>query len=77
MIAINESELDSVYGELCRAISEVGEAHALLLLARFALLAIGEIGDVERVRRILTSARDWNPSYSQNDARTSTPTVRG
>jgi hypothetical protein len=58
MTAINESELDSVYGEVCRAISEVGEAHAPLLLARFALLAIGEIGDVERVRRILTSARD-------------------
>jgi hypothetical protein len=77
MTAINESELDSVYGELCRAISEVGEAHAPLLLARFALLAIGEIGDVEQVRRILTSARDWNPLNSQNDARTSTPTVRG
>jgi hypothetical protein len=58
MTAINESELDSVYGELCRAISEVGEAHAPLLLARFALLAIGEIGDVEQVRRILTCARD-------------------
>jgi hypothetical protein len=77
MTAIDESELDSIYGELCRAISEAGEAHAPLLLARFALLAIGEIGDGERVRRILTSARDCNPSNSQNDVRNSTPIVRG
>ena len=59
MTAINESELDSLYGVLCRAISEVGEANAPLLLARFSLLAIGEIADVERVRRILTSARGF------------------
>ena len=58
MNAISETELDGIYGELCRAISQVGEANAPLLLARFALLAIAEIGDVERVQRILTSARD-------------------
>jgi hypothetical protein len=90
MNAISETELDSIYGELCRAISQVGEANAPLLLARFALLAIAEIGDVERVQRILTSARDCeaaatneadhtppNPLNSQNDARNSTPIVRG
>ena len=49
-----------------------------LLLARFALLAIAEIGDVERVQRILTSARDCEAAASsQNDARNSTPIVRG
>jgi hypothetical protein len=58
MTAIDESDLDSLYGEFCRALSDVGEAHAPLLLARFALLAIAEIGDVERVQRILTSARN-------------------
>ncbi len=57
MTAMDESDLDSVYSDLCRAISEVGEDRAPLLLARFALLAINEIGDVERVRRILASAR--------------------
>jgi hypothetical protein len=67
MTAISESELDSVYGELCRAISEVGEAHAPLLLARFSLLAIGEIADVERVRCILTSARDFEAAIKEAD----------
>ena len=67
MTAMSESELDSVYAELCRAISEVGKARAPLLLARFALLAIGEIGDVERVRRILTSARDCEAAESGPD----------
>jgi hypothetical protein len=78
MTAIHESDLDSLYGEFCRALSDVGEAHAPLLLARFALLAIAEIGDVERVQRILTSARDCEAAEnSQNDARNSTPIVRG
>jgi hypothetical protein len=57
MTAIDESDLDSLYGEFCRALSDVGEAHAPALLARFALLAMAEIGDVERVQRILASAR--------------------
>ena len=30
---MTESELDSLYGELCRAISEVGEAAATLSVA--------------------------------------------
>jgi hypothetical protein len=54
---MTESELDSLYGELCRAISEVGEAAAPAFLARFALLAIGEIDDVGRVKALLMSAR--------------------
>jgi hypothetical protein len=54
---MTESELDSLYGELCRSLSEVGEAAAPLFLARFALLAIGEIDDVGRVRALLMSAR--------------------
>ena len=67
MTALNESELDSIYGELCRAISEVGEAHAPLLLARFSLLAIGEIADVKRVRCILTKARDFEDAANEAD----------
>jgi hypothetical protein len=78
MTAMDESDLDSLYGEFCRALSDVGEAQAPLLLARFALLAIAEIGDVERVQRILTSARDCEAAAnSQNDVRNSTPIVRG
>jgi len=56
---MTESDLDSLYGEVCRAVSEVGEARGPLLLARFALLAIGEIDDPERVRGLLASARDF------------------
>ena len=67
MTAINETEIDSLYRELCCAISEVGEARAPLLLARFALLAIGEIGDVERVRWILASARDCEAATDEAD----------
>lgn len=52
-----ESDLDTLYGELCRTLGEVGEAGALVLLARFALLAIEQIGDPERVRALLASAR--------------------
>jgi len=54
---MTENELDSVYGELCRALTEVGEDRAPLLLARFALLAIGEIDDADRVRVLLQNAR--------------------
>lgn len=54
---MTESDLESLYGELCRALTEAGEQHAALFLARFALLAIGEIDDVERVRELLESAR--------------------
>lgn len=54
---MTEMELDGIYGELCRALSEVGEAGASLFLARFALLTIGEIDDVGRVRALLVSAR--------------------
>jgi hypothetical protein len=56
---MTESDLDGLYGELCRVLTEVGETRALLLLARFALLAIGEIDDVERARALLVSARDF------------------
>jgi hypothetical protein len=55
---MTETELDSLYGELCRALSQVGEAGAALFLARFALLAIDEIDNAGRVRELLASAVD-------------------
>jgi hypothetical protein len=69
---MTETELDSLYSELCLTLSKVGEAGAPLLLARFALLAIGEIDDVERVRALLALSH-WN----EHEARNSTPTVGG
>jgi hypothetical protein len=54
---MTDPELDALYGELCRAVTEVGETKAALLLARFALLAIGEIDDPAVVRGLLERAR--------------------
>lgn len=59
---MTESDLDCLYGELCGMLSEVGEARAPLFLARFALLAIEQIGDPERVRALLVNARYCEPS---------------
>ena len=44
---MTDSELDAVYTRLCKAMTQLGEANAPLFLARFALLAIDRIGDVE------------------------------
>ena len=73
MTAIDERNLDSLYGEFCRALSDVGEAQAPLLLARFALLAIAEIDDVERVQRILSSARNCEVPATNEADQTSMP----
>ena len=50
---MTDDELDAVYGELCRALTRCGPERAGLLLARFALLAMVAIDDVERIREIL------------------------
>jgi hypothetical protein len=55
---MTETELESLYGELCLTLSQVGEAGAALFLARFALLAIHEIDNAGRVRVLLKSAVD-------------------
>jgi hypothetical protein len=54
---MNQTELDTIYTELCRALTEIGEDRATLLLARFALLAMGEIDDIETVRALLVRAK--------------------
>jgi hypothetical protein len=53
---MNEAELDEVYTELCQALSARGRDAAPALLARFALLAMHEIGDAGKVRRLLAAA---------------------
>lgn len=59
---MTDDELDSLYGELCRSLTEVGEARAPLLLARFALLAMGAIDDPPRIRTLLAAARECTTS---------------
>ena len=41
---MTDSELDSVYTQLCKTMTDLGEARSSLFLARFALLAVTEIG---------------------------------
>ncbi len=53
---MNDSELDSLYGELCRALTEAGAERAPVLLARFALLAMQRIDDADEVRRLIAQA---------------------
>ncbi len=55
---MNAEDLDAIYTELCREMTAVGEAQAPILLARFALLAIVEIADPERLRRLIASAAE-------------------
>lgn len=63
---MTDDELDSLYGGLCRAVTEAGEAGAPLLLARFALLAMGAIDDPPRIRALLAAARDFDTTGTSN-----------
>jgi len=56
---MNEQVLDRLYTELCHALTRAGETRGTLLLGRFALLAMLEIGDEEKLRRLLTDAADF------------------
>ncbi|SIT45213.1 conserved hypothetical protein [Paraburkholderia piptadeniae] len=42
---MTDAELDVVYTRLCKTMTQLGEAHAALFLARFALLAIQKVDD--------------------------------
>ena len=63
---MNAEELDTLYGELCRCLTAAGEARAQLLLARFALLAIGAIDDPARIRALIAAARESDTSGTSN-----------
>ena len=55
---ITASELDNVYTLLCKTMTEMGEAQSPLFLARFALLAIDEIGDAKVTQRLIADASE-------------------
>lgn len=55
---MTDIELDNLYTELCHTMGGIGEQRAPLFLARFALLAMGAIGDAERVQGLLQDAAD-------------------
>jgi len=70
---MTESELDSLYTQLCRTMTDLGEARAPLFLARFALLAINEIDDAAAAQRLIADANEGvgssEPPQSQPDDR--------
>lgn len=59
---MTDSERDAVYTQLCKTMTELGEANAPLFLARFALLAIERIDDVNAARGLIDAARTSLPA---------------
>ena len=55
---MKDSELDAVYTQLCRTMTELGADNAPLFLARFALLAIQRIDDPEAAMRVIGDAAE-------------------
>ncbi|MGK5080028.1 hypothetical protein [Janthinobacterium sp. HLX7-2] len=55
---MTDIELDNLYTELCHTMGRVGEQAAPLLLARFALLAMGAIGKADVVQGLLRDAAE-------------------
>jgi hypothetical protein len=53
---MNDSELDAVYTRLCKTMTELGADRSPLFLARFALLAIVELGDAAVASRLVDAA---------------------
>ncbi|MEO8279548.1 MAG: hypothetical protein ABI564_07630 [Ideonella sp.] len=52
------NELDACYTQLCTSMTTIGEDRSKLFLARFALLAIEQIGDAAAVARLIEAAAD-------------------
>lgn len=57
---MNDSELDAVYTRLCKTMTELGADRSPLFLARFALLAIVELGDAALATRLVDAAASGN-----------------
>jgi hypothetical protein len=55
---MTDSELDAIYTHLCKTMTELGEAGALLFLARFALLAIDRLDDGEMAIQLVEAAAE-------------------
>ncbi|MGV3653439.1 MAG: hypothetical protein ACO1N5_14420 [Noviherbaspirillum sp.] len=53
---MTDTELDQVYTQLCKTMTDIGEARSSLFLARFALLAIARIDDAPEAQRLIREA---------------------
>jgi hypothetical protein len=54
---MTDSELDLVYTTLCTTLTAEGETQASLYLARLALLAMTELGDMQRALSLIEAAK--------------------
>ncbi|OJU90175.1 MAG: hypothetical protein BGO13_04520 [Burkholderiales bacterium 66-5] len=61
---MTDSDLDAVYTQLCKTMTDIGEADASLFLARFALLAVTELGDPALARRLIGEAAAFKSASS-------------
>jgi hypothetical protein len=55
---LSELELDSVYTQFCKMMTDIGENGSRLFLARFALLAMTEIGDARLLEKLIADAAE-------------------
>ncbi|RXV73152.1 hypothetical protein D1006_12955 [Burkholderia stabilis] len=58
---MTDAERDTLYTDLCRTMTRIGEADASLFLTRFALLSIEAIGNTATVARLIADASDGLP----------------
>lgn len=49
-------DLDLAYTEFCQAMTRIGKEQAELFLARFALLSIVRVGELDKVRTLIADA---------------------
>jgi hypothetical protein len=68
---MTESELDNIYTQLCKSMTDLGEARSSLFLARFALMAIIEIDDIAAARRLIADASEGIKSAEPKPASSS------
>ncbi len=53
---MTDSELDTVYTRLCKTMTQVGEQHASLFLARITMLAITRLDDANVALTLIDEA---------------------
>lgn len=65
---MTEGELDTLYTQFCKIVTDLGEARSPLFLARFALLAMIEIDDVTALQKLIADAREGIESADSHTA---------
>lgn len=61
---MSDEELDESYAMLCQALTEAGEQHTPMILARLSLLLMKQVADVATVREAIASAADLSPTLN-------------